>query len=95
MMGMGFWNFVLLLIIAGFVGGIAQSIVGLSGRGCLVSIAIGLIGALLGNYLAKVAALPDILSIHLGDHSFPLVWSVVGAVIFVAIVSIFQSKSRR
>ena len=89
------WNFVLLMIIAGVVGGVAQSIVGMSGRGCLVSIAIGLVGALLGNYLAKMADLPDIFTLHVGNHSFPLVWAVVGAVIFVAIVSLFQSKSRR
>ena len=95
MTGMDFWNIVLLLIIAGLVGGIAQSIVGMSGRGCLVSIVIGLVGALLGNLLANKAGLPDIFTIHLGTHDFPLIWSVVGAVIFVAIVSIFQSKSRR
>ena len=91
---MSIWNILLLIIISAIVGGIAQAIVGVSRRGCFVSIVIGLIGALLGNLLANWANLPDILSIPIGDESFPLIWSVIGAVFFVAIVTLLAGRRK-
>jgi len=91
---MSFWSIVLLLFVSAIVGGIAQTIVGVSRRGCMVSIVIGLVGALLGNLLAKWANLPDIVSLPIGNESFPLIWSVVGAVIFVAAVTLLTGKRK-
>ena len=82
-------SLLLLCLIAGIVGMIAKSIVGTSNGGCLVSIAIGLAGALIGTYLAKAVNLPDILPIRIGGTHFPLVWSIIGAVVFVTVVSLF------
>ncbi len=45
-------DFLLLLLVAGICGSIAQSLVGYSRGGCLVSIALGFIGALFGMWLA-------------------------------------------
>ncbi len=43
----------LLLLIAGVCGSLGQAIGGYSHGGCLVSIALGFIGALLGTWLAS------------------------------------------
>src|SRR5262249_54411671 len=47
----GLIDFLILLVVAGICGAIAQSIAGLSRGGCLVAIAVGFIGALIGMYL--------------------------------------------
>ena len=50
----------LLLLIAGICGAIGQAIGGYSHGGCLVSIALGFIGALLGSWLARQLGLPEL-----------------------------------
>ena len=85
-------EFIVLLVIAAICGGLAQAIVGYSHGGCLVSAALGLIGALLGEWLARLLNLPEILAVKIGDHSFPIVWSIIGAALFVAILGMFSRR---
>ena len=52
-------DLLVLLLIAGICGALGQAISGYSRGGCLVSIALGFIGALLGGWLARqLAAAP-------------------------------------
>ena len=91
-------EFLLLLFIAGLCGSIGQAIAGVSRGGCLVSIAIGFIGALLGRWIANSLGLPAILTIGVGDGGFPVIWSILGASLFVAVVSFLtrhEGSSRR
>lgn len=81
-------GFILLLIVAGICGGIAQSLVGYSHAGCLGSIALGFIGALLGSWLARELSLPELFPITIQGQEFPIVWSIIGAAIFSAILSL-------
>jgi uncharacterized membrane protein YeaQ/YmgE (transglycosylase-associated protein family) len=83
----------ILLLIAGICGSLAQALVGYSRGGCLVSIVLGLIGALIGTWLARLAGLPEILSIQVGNHPFPLVWSIIGAALFVAVLNLLSRRS--
>jgi uncharacterized membrane protein YeaQ/YmgE (transglycosylase-associated protein family) len=46
-------DFCILLAVAGVCGALGQAISGYSRGGCLVSIAIGFIGALLGIWIAR------------------------------------------
>lgn len=85
-------EFVLLLIIAGVCGSLAQALVGYSRGGCLVSIALGFIGALLGTWLARQMGLPELLNVQLGDRSFPIVWSIIGAALFAAVLSLITRR---
>jgi uncharacterized membrane protein YeaQ/YmgE (transglycosylase-associated protein family) len=85
-------DFLLLLLIAGICGGIAQAIVGFSRGGCLVAIALGFIGALLGMFLARTLGLPELLPITLGDVTFPVIWSMVGAALFAAVISLLTRR---
>ena len=84
---MTLFEFLVLLLLAGIVGGIGQSIVGYSHGGCLTSIAVGFVGALLGAWMAREAGLPEILTVYIGGVVFPIVWAVIGATLFVALVS--------
>lgn len=82
----------LLLLIAGICGGLAQSLCGYSRGGCLVSIVIGFIGAYLGKYLARLAELPDLFAITIGDTTFPILWSIIGGALFAAIIGFITQR---
>jgi uncharacterized membrane protein YeaQ/YmgE (transglycosylase-associated protein family) len=84
-----------LLLIAGVCGGIGQSIAGFSRGGCLTSVALGFIGALLGMWLARALGLPEVFAIRVGDSTFPIVWSIVGSALFVAIIGLVSRRPAR
>jgi uncharacterized membrane protein YeaQ/YmgE (transglycosylase-associated protein family) len=86
-------DLVVLLIIAGLCGALGQAITGFSRGGCLVSIALGFIGALLGMWLARNLGLPELFSIQIGTTSFPIIWSIIGSALFVAVIALV-SRSR-
>lgn len=83
----------LLLAVAGVCGAVGQAIAGYSRGGCIASIALGFIGALLGPWIARYVGLPEWLTVQVGATRFPVVWSIVGSTLFVAVVSFF-SRSR-
>jgi uncharacterized membrane protein YeaQ/YmgE (transglycosylase-associated protein family) len=89
---MSILDFVILLVMAGICGAIGQSIVGFSRGGCLASIALGFIGALLGMFIARGLSLPEPLPISVGETSFPIVWSIVGCGLFVAVLSLLTRR---
>jgi uncharacterized membrane protein YeaQ/YmgE (transglycosylase-associated protein family) len=82
----------ILLLIAGICGAVGQAITGYSLGGIMVTIAVGFIGALLGGWLSGVLGLPELFSIRVGGQRFPIIWSILGSALFVAIVG---SLSRR
>jgi uncharacterized membrane protein YeaQ/YmgE (transglycosylase-associated protein family) len=92
--GFGFWDFVLLLLIAGVCGAVGQAITGVSRGGCVVSIALGFIGALVGMWLARMLGLPELLTISIRGTRFPILWSIIGSALFVAVISLI-TRSRR
>lgn len=83
-------QFLILLLIAGVCGAIGQAITGYSHGGCLVSIALGFIGALLGSWLAGMLGLPELLAIPAGGMKFPIIWSIIGAALFVAVINLIS-----
>lgn len=85
-------DLIVLLIIAGLCGALGQAITGYSRGGCLVSIALGFIGALLGMWLARKLGLPELFSVQIGTTSFPIVWSIIGSALFVAIISLLSRR---
>ena len=66
---MGILEFLVLLLVAGLCGAVAQAIAGFSRGGFLVAIAVGFIGALLGIVLPVVLfkVIPDVMR-HLAVH---------------------------
>ncbi len=83
-------DFIILLIVAGICGGIGETLGGFSGIGCLASVALGFIGALLGTWLASALGLPALFVLTIGGQAFPIVWSIIGAALFVAILGLFR-----
>jgi uncharacterized membrane protein YeaQ/YmgE (transglycosylase-associated protein family) len=84
---MGLLELLLLLVIAAICGGIGQAVAGVSRGGFLVSIALGFIGALLGAWLSRTTGLPELFVISVDGVAFPIIWSILGSALFVALLS--------
>ncbi len=82
----------ILLVIAAVAGAFAQIITGYSVGGCVVSTLLGLIGAFIGYWLADLLSLPPIFVINIDGQQFPFVWSIIGAVLFVFIISLITRR---
>ncbi len=84
-----------LLIIAGICGAIGRAIGGGTGGGFLVSIAVGFIGALLGTFIAHQMHLPELFMITIDRRPFPILWSIMGAALLVALVHLLTGPRIR
>lgn len=85
-------DLVLLLLVAGCCGSLGRAIAGSSRGGCLVSIAVGFIGALVGMWLARMLELPELFTLHFGATRFPVIWSVAGSALFVAVINLLSRR---
>jgi uncharacterized membrane protein YeaQ/YmgE (transglycosylase-associated protein family) len=85
-------QFLVLLLIAAVCGALGQAISGYSHGGCLVSIALGFIGALLGSWIAGQLHLPELLMVPVGGMRFPVIWSIIGAALFVALINLISRR---
>jgi uncharacterized membrane protein YeaQ/YmgE (transglycosylase-associated protein family) len=91
-MNLSLENLIILLIVGGLAGAIGQRLAGYSRSGCLTSIALGFIGALVGTWAVKEFGLPGIYVLKIGHTSFPIVWAIIGA---AALVAVFGLLSKR
>ncbi len=90
---MGFFYLLLLLVVAAIVGGLGARLAGQDNLGCLGSIAVGFIGALIGSYLSRLMAIPDLIYLPTRrGPDFPLIWSIVGAALFVALLGLLRRR---
>ena len=78
----------ILLLVAGICGALGQAIAGYSRGGCLVSIALGFVGALLGMWIARMMGLPELFPVRIGGTSYPIIWSIIGSALFVAVLTL-------
>ncbi len=85
-------DLLVLLLIAGLCGALGQAIGGFSRGGCLVSIALGFIGALLGLWMARSMGLPEPFPVQVGGQTYPIVWSIIGAALFVAVIGLISRR---
>ena len=70
----------LLLIIAGICGAVGRALGGGTGGSFIVSIAVGL-------FMANTLHLPEILAVNIEGRPFPIVWSIIGGALLVALVN--------
>lgn len=87
-------GFLVLLLVAAIAGALGQAIVGYSAGGCLVSIALGFVGALIGSWLRAELGLPEPFPIEIQGQSFSLIWAIIGAALFVAVISLISGRRR-
>ncbi len=87
-------EFVLLLIIAAICGSVGMALAGYSHKGCLASTAVGFIGAIIGTWLARRLGLPELFNVNLGGVQFPIIWSIIGALVFSIPLSLLFGRRR-
>jgi uncharacterized membrane protein YeaQ/YmgE (transglycosylase-associated protein family) len=85
-------DLLILLIIAAVCGAIGRSLAGGTQGGCLVSIALGFIGALIGSAIARRLHLPEPLLLNISGQRFPLLWSIIGAALLVALLHLISGR---
>jgi uncharacterized membrane protein YeaQ/YmgE (transglycosylase-associated protein family) len=73
------------LVIAGVCGSVARAFAGGTGGGFVISLLVGFLGAFAGTWAARQLHLPALLVVTIGGHPFPVVWSIVGGIVLVAI----------
>ena len=83
---------VLLVIVAAICGAIGQTLAGYSLGGCLVSIVVGFIGAIVGVWLARQLGLPDIFTVRIGRETFPIVWSIAGSALLALGIGLLSRR---
>lgn len=91
---MSFLSFLFLLLIAFITGSIGGSLAGRKKLGCLSSIVLGFIGALIGTFIARQLDLPLFPWIRFGPQPFPIIWAVVGAALFVALLNLISPQKK-
>lgn len=89
---MSLLHFIALLVVAGICGATGQSLAGYSRSGCIGSIILGFIGALLGTWVARALHLPEVIAVQIGRDNFPVLWSVAGSALFVALLGLFRRR---
>lgn len=91
---MGIIDFIVLAIIAAIAGAIGQALAGYSLGGCLISAVVGYIGALIGFWLSRQLGLPEPLLIEVGGQPFPVLWSIIGSLVFALIIGLLTRRRR-
>ena len=81
-----------LIVIAAVCGSVGRAIGGDVRGGFVVSTALGFIGALLGPWIARQFKLPEPFLIQIAGQSFPILWSIVGAAVFVAVIHLVSRR---
>lgn len=89
---MSLLSILLLLLVAAVCGSIGQALVGYSVGGCLMSTIVGFIGAWLGSWLSAQLGLPEPLAVNIGGETFPILWSIIGSALFVAILALITRR---
>lgn len=74
---------VVYLIIAGVCGAIARAMAGGNGGGFVAAVLLGLIGAFVGTWVARLFHLPSLLAISIDGRPFPIFWSILGGILLV------------
>lgn len=86
-------NFIVWIIVGALIGWVASMMMGTNARqGTLIDIVVGIVGAFLAGLL--LTPLFGAGTINQGDFSLPsLLVSLLGAVILLAIVKLFQRRT--
>lgn len=88
-------NLVLMLIVAGVCGAVAQAVFGFQRTNFLVSVAIGVAGAYIGTFIASRFGLPSLLNFSLGSSTIDIVWAVLGSALLLFVYNFVESARRR
>ena len=85
---------IVLIVIAAICGAVGKALGGGARGGLIVSIVLGFIGALLGPWVARQLGLSEPFVVHMSGQSFPILWSIIGAALFVALLHLLSGRRR-
>ena len=88
-------EFLILLGMAAILGLISQRLLGTKLGGLFVAIFLGFIGAYVGKEMAGWFHLPIIFDIHIGEHHFPVIWSLLGCLIVTVVVGFIAKGAKK
>ncbi len=91
---MSILNLLVLLVIAGICGALAEMVVGFSPGGFVVSIVVGVIGAYIGTLLANYLGLPPFIAINIGGQQLEIVWAILGSILLLLVISLVRRAGR-
>ena len=80
-----------LICIAAVCGAVGRQLTG-GGGGLLTSIVIGFVGAIVGPWVAHQLKLSEPFMLRVGAESFPILWSIIGAALFVAVLHLLTRR---
>jgi uncharacterized membrane protein YeaQ/YmgE (transglycosylase-associated protein family) len=83
---------IVLIVIAAICGAVGKALAGGAQGGLVVSIALGFIGALLGPWVARQLSIAEPFVLHVSGQTFPIVWSIIGAALFVALLHLVSGR---
>jgi len=83
---------IVLIIIAAVCGAVGRAIAGGGPGGLISSVALGFIGALIGPWIARSLGLSEPFVLRVSGQSFPIVWSIVGAALCVAVLHLLSGR---
>src|SRR4051812_6773410 len=75
------------LVIALLCGLVGQMLAGRSVGGYLVTTVVGLIGAMLGSFLARELGAPEPFTLAIGGRTVPVIWAIIGAALVTFLVA--------
>ena len=84
-----------LLIVGAICGVIAEMLVGFSVGGFFASAVVGFLGAFIGTWLGHALHAPTLLTLNVEGHPVEIVWSILGAVVLLLVLSVVRRGSRR
>jgi uncharacterized membrane protein YeaQ/YmgE (transglycosylase-associated protein family) len=84
---------IVLVLIAALCGAVGKALAGGGPGGLIASVALGFIGALIGPWVARQLQLAEPLVLHVSGQPFPIVWSIIGAALFVAVLHLMSGRS--
>ena len=83
---------IVLIIIAAVCGALGRAIAGEIRGGFIVSMVLGFVGALVGPWIAHQLHLAEPFVVHVSGQSFPVLWSIIGAAVFVALIHLISRR---
>ena len=92
---MNWIDLTLIAAVAIVCGTVAQLTSGYSRGGCIVNLAIGFLGALAGVVVARSLNAPLIYDLQVQSTKFPIIYSIVGSVFFLAAIGLLVKPGRR
>ena len=89
-----FLGIIVWLVMGGLVGWVASMIMGTSGQqGIILNVVVGIVGAMIGGFL--IGPILGAGSINDGITIMSFIVSLIGAIILLAILSLFQRGKKR